>query len=371
MVDESVRGQSDLTPEGAATSPRARRAFGTRVCVAPSGKGVSLTTFVSDRTVMEDSIIADGVSWPLTDAECRGSKRSEWSAIAARVYTSAEIACADQAPRKVSSLTMMTPGPRWIDIQLIEISGRKNIRIRRYEPADDRPAARMAFAESGWWTVADVKEASAKLMPETVQAALVELRAQFDLKGKQLLELDDAGVPDSVVDLMVALSYPEKFVVEHPVSGAPAYGFGDDIGYPFDRFDAFGGWSLYSDALFWPTYYSPFAYRYWGIYDPYFVPGSGYVVIGAPHPGSGGGEGEPVRSGVGRVVDGRGYTRITTRTPEPTARQGFGNDGTSSTSSAGSSGGNSNSGGSSGVSSGGYSGGGDTGRTAIPRPPGN
>ncbi len=119
--------------------------------------------------------------------------------------------------------------------------------------------------------VADVKEASAKLMPETVQAALVELDAQFDLKGKQLLELDEAGVPDNVIDLMVALSYPNNFVVEHPVvAGAGAgYGYGDGFGIRSIGFDAFGGWSLYSDALFWPTYYSPFAYRYWGRYDPY------------------------------------------------------------------------------------------------------
>lgn len=371
LVDESVRGRSELAAEtrvdpSAAARPR-RNVAGTRVCVSRAGAGVTLTTLVGSQAVLEDSIIADGRSWPMVDAECRGNKRSDWSADGTRVYTAAEIACVDQAARKVSSVTMMTSGPRWIDVQVIDIGGRKSVRIRRYEPADGKPPARTATAvTSSAWTVADVKEASARLMPETVQAALVELEARFDLKGRQLIELDDAGVPDSVIDLMVALSYPDKFIVEHPVSAGPLpYGDGYGFGYPYDRFDPYGGWWRYADNLFWPSYYAPFAYRYWGFYDPMFVPGSGYAIIASPANANS----EPVASGRGRVVDGRGYTRITTRTPEPVTSSG---GGTATTSSAGGSSSGASSGGSSGVSSGGYSsgGGGGGGRTAVPRPPG-
>jgi len=150
-------------------------------------------------------------------------------------------------------------------------------------------------------------------------------------------------VADSIVDLMVALSYPERFQIERPVSTAS---MPSDYGYGI--YDSYGAmWPFYLDSMFWPSYYSPFAYRYWGSYDPYYFPGAGYVAI---EPGETG----PVASGQGRVVDGRGYTRVRTRAPEPVRVSGGGvSNGT--TSSGGSSSGGSGSSG---------------GRTAVPRPPG-
>jgi hypothetical protein len=118
----------------------------------------------------------------------------------------------------------------------------------------------------------------------------------------------------------------------------------------------------------WTSLYAPFGYRYWGYYDNYYFNGPGFVVINP----AGGGTGEIEPSGQGRVVDGRGYTRIRRAEPEAVANGANGGGsgwGTSSTSS--SQGGSSGNSGSSGVSSGGYSGGGSGGeRTAQPRPPG-
>ena len=47
-----------------------------------------------------------------------------------------------------------------------------------------------------------------------VEAALVETGSSFNLSGKDLLALQDTKVPDTVIDLIVALSYPDRFVVE-------------------------------------------------------------------------------------------------------------------------------------------------------------
>jgi hypothetical protein len=360
LLDESVRGQDEVSADATGTRARARRSnTSTRVCVAPTATGVTLTTMVGSERALEETIVADGVSHAVADAECRGTKRSEWSQAAPRLYTSADISCGDQAPRKISSLSMMTPGPTWTDIQVIDIEGRANIRIRRFERAAGQPQARSGgrspFVGETSWTVDDVKEASAKLAREAVQGALVELGTGFNLKGKQLLDMQQAGVSDTVIDLMIALSYPKRFVVERAGSAAPPpSGFGYGISDEYD-----GMWPFYLDSMFWSSYYSPFAYRYWGQYDPYYFPGSGYVVL---PPSSAG----PVASGEGRVVDGRGYTRVSTREPVR-VNDGGGTSGTMT------SGGSSSSGGSSGgVSSGGYSsGGGDSGgRTAVPRPPG-
>jgi hypothetical protein len=377
LLDERVRNDSDITANelAAATAPaRLQRSdANTRVCVAPAARGVTITTLIGTERALEDTILADAVSHPMTDAECRGSKRSEWSKTGLRLYTSAEIACADQAPRKVSGLTMMLPGPTWMDIQLIDIEGRKNVRVRKFQRAPGQPSSVRSgsaapFVGETSWSVADVKEASAKLMPEAVQAAIVELGTGFNVKSKQLAELSQAGVAGNVIDLMIALSYPKHFVVDRLVNRSPSpYGYGGYSGFG-DLGDYGGGWPWIADAMFWPSYYSPFAYRYWGSYDPYYVPSSGYVVIEPPRPGTSPG---PVASGEGRVVDGRGYTRISTRSPDPVRMNNGGSDSNGTASSNGSSG----SSGGGNVSSGGYSGGGssggDGGRTAVPRPPGN
>jgi hypothetical protein len=366
LLDESVQDESDISPGEVAAGGgggRASRANnGTRVCVAPAHGGVTMTTLIGTERALEEQVFADGADHPILEAECRGTKRSEWSKSGSHLFTAAQISCAGQATRNVSSLTMLMPGPRWVDVQTIDIGGRTSIRIRRFQPITDDPRPRVrssAFSGQTAWTVEDIKEATMKLSPEAVQATLVELGSGFNLSSRQLIALADAKVPESVIDLMIALTYPKKFVVSHPVSSAPPpYGY------------TYGGlgseWPWIADADFWPSYYSPFAYRYWGYYDPFYVPSSGYVYVG-PGGSGGSGTGEPVGSGLGRVVDGRGYTRVTTRDPTPVPRNNFGggNNGTMSTGDSG--------GGSSGVSSGGgYSsgGGGDTGRTAVPRPPG-
>jgi uncharacterized membrane protein YgcG len=179
-----------------------------------------------------------------------------------------------------------------------------------------------------------------------VEAALVETHTMFPLTSRDVIGLDEAGVPDRLIDVLVALSYPKKFVVERAAATTtvlpPLFGFGD----PF--YDDYGGY-----------YYSPFAYTYGGYYYPYAFSPAYFV--------GGGDEGSttPRASGSGRVIDGVGYTRVTTREPPQTAR---GNNGaTGDTSGGGSS--SSSSGGST-VSSQGFSGGGgssDSGRTAVPR----
>jgi hypothetical protein len=164
-------------------------------------------------------------------------------------------------------------------------------------------------------------------------------------------------VPDSVIDLMVAMSFPEKFVVEHavPISGPGVWGGGYG--------GAWAMWPYYAHPWYYSSYYSPFGYYNWGYYDPYYYGNPGIIIIN-PGPGS------PEPSGQGRVVDGQGYTRIRPNVPDPPQRTGNGGSGGWGGAAAGSSG---NSGSSSGgsASPGGYSGGGGGGeRVAVPRPPG-
>jgi hypothetical protein len=266
---------------------------------------------------------------------------------------------------------MMMAGPVWLDIQMIESDGTKSVRVRRYQRADQKHAG-PAPALNGTpmplnvrFSIADVKEASRKVPPEALQAALVELKHGFDLNGKALVDLDKAGIDTSVIDLMVALSFPERFVVDRTATRTGGGGAGWWSGMGYDDLWPYMAEPYYMSPVY-NVYYAPFGYNYWGYYNPYYYGGAGYVVV---DPGGGGSTSD--RSGTGRVVDGHGYTRIRRSDPDPVVpRTGSsGRDG-STASTAGQSG-SSGSSGNGGVSSSGYSGSGGGGeRTAQPRPPG-
>jgi hypothetical protein len=369
LADESVTERDatvGLMP-GAEPAQRSRANAGALVCVkpAPAPSTATMTTLVNDREVLTETVVADGSQRPLNEPDCEGWQRAEWSTEGPRLFAKAEIACAGQPKRIISSMAMLIAGPLWVDVQMIESDGRKSLRIRRYQRAlDQRRAGDQSAAREAQKTVlsarlsiAAIKEANAKLPSEALQAALLEIRDGFDINGKRLVELSEAGVPGNVIDLMIALTFPDKLVVERQSAGSfSSAGFADY-------------WPWYTDPFFYSSYYSLFGYRSWGYFDPFFS-GPGFVVIG---PGGGTvGPTEPARSGVGRVVDGQGYTRVTTRAPERTVRDGSGWQGTSSTGggSSGSSGSSSGGVSSSGYSSGGGSGGGGGERTAVSRPPG-
>jgi hypothetical protein len=332
------------------------------VCVAPSDNaaGVTLNTLIGEQRVLTQTIVADGQQRPISEPECRGWERAEWSRSGERLFASAEISCDNGPTRRVSGFALRAPGPAWIDIQVVEIEGRESIRVRRY-----RQTGRL---ERGSWplsaetlirspagaihqgplalTIEDVKEASGKVSQRAVEAALMEARASFDLNGRLLIELDEAGVPDDVIDVMVALSFPRRFAVERAATPAAA---------PAARLPVWvGPWDIWplDDLQFWPSYYAPFGYGYWGYYDPWYYAGGGGGIIIV----------DPIRpSEHGRVVDGLGYTRI--RPVEPASAGGHYGSGTGSASSAQSAGSVS----SQGYSSGGGGAAGGGARTAQPR----
>jgi len=341
-----------------------------QVCVQTTvDGGARFTTRVGTQTPIVQTVFPDGTGHQISEDGCTGTQRAEWSADGLRLYARAELTCKDdQGIRRVSGLALIGPDGRWTDVQAVDVSGRESFRVRKYRRVDG--AAVMPSGSRTALTLEDVKEAIAKVSPRAVEAALVETRASFDLTGKQLLDLDAAGVPDSVVDLIVALSYPDRFVIQRTASVDRA--MSPIIDDPFTVGWAFGA-PVWSDVFYSPLYgpyspyyYSPFAYPYY----PVYFGGGGYIVDGG-----GGGGGLPQQpSGRGRVVDGQGYTRVQPRGAEPTpfpsgstASSSGGGGGGSPTSSSSSGSSGSSSGG--GVSSQGFSsgGGGDGGRTAQPR----
>jgi hypothetical protein len=337
---------------------------------------------VGDQQVMTQMIIADGRDHAISDGGCTGTQRAQWSADGLRLFSRAQVTCDAQAPRTVSGLALMGPDAQWVDVQAVTVEGRDSVRVRRFRPAADRVRVRTApLAAAVRLRAEHIKEASALVGPRALEAALIETGARFDLSSKTLLDLNKAGVADSVTDLMVALSYPQAFDVRSTGPddrlAPPPPLFPDFIDASFEN--PFFYSPYYSNYYYSPYFFSPFGYSSLRLY-PQFA-GPGVLII----PGEGGGGGLP-GNGLpenGKAVNGLGYTRVYPRdrasaaegSGEATPRsngssrgsvtpRGYTAGDASSGSSSSSSGGSSSSG-SSGGSSGGSSDGG--GRSAVPR----
>jgi uncharacterized membrane protein YgcG len=362
---------------------------GARMCVTPDKGGVRLQTIVGTNKGIDELVIADGVSRPITDPECKGNEQAEWSKDNGRVFRTTNVTCGKDPARTIKTVTFMAPGPALIHVQhVVGDAATASVRVQRYRRAANQkladgstapqPDNGAALRTTERWTVEDVIEASDKLPVAALQAALTELRHGFDLNKKTLIALDNGGVNESVIDLMVALTYPKRFVVERASGGSAPIGVSTGSGW-FDPFLSaeyatplmncytpygYGYRSYYS--MCGPGYYGAFGYNYYGYpYYPYY-PGGGWVNV-SPLPPI---VGPPVTpQPEGRVVNGHGYTQIRDRQPEPAPRingssngGGWGGGGGAATS------GGYSSGSSSSGSSGGGSGGGDSGaRIAVPK----
>ena len=355
----------------------------TVICVRPAagGRGVNLTALAGDEVLVDRTLVADGVERDVHEPDCTGRERNTWSADGRRLFTRAAIQCGDQPVRRAAGVSLLSTPATWVDIQVVEVGGRQLVEVRRYAPvpaaeqaarlgppdqlgaapAAIQRARRASAAQPG---LSDVLDASRKTSPRAVEALLVETEPRLPLDRDALVALDDAGISGGVIDLLVALAYPDRFVVERRDRGG-AWSSG-----------GWGGFSGYHDPIwygghYYPYYVTPLGYYFWSRgYDPYLFGGLGspFVVVSD--------DGRTAERG--RAVPGVGYTRV--------SRRGWTDDGGGTswvgrTASGGSSGGRTASGGSSGgaVSRGGYSGGSSstptrsgsggtsTGRRAVPR----
>ena len=392
-------------------------ATGLTVCVRPSGaSGVAITTTVDGKSVLEQTIVADGSAQPLSQENCQGTQTSQWSRDGERLFTRVELMCAGRPARVVSGITQIARGS-WIDTQATMIDGDHDVRVRRYQRTSDQYTGGPAIA-SAPMNVEDVIEASAKVLSPALEAALVESGGRYTLNSRTLKQLADAGVSPNVIDVMVAQAYPERFEIERPsiypplpsvAGGSTTYGGTTTYGsnttmmlgsaaYPYPMYDPFYSsyyyYSPFAYPYYWGSSYFPYRYGrnygYGSFFNNYYynTPGSGFY--GPVYPDSGGTAqpGSPnSRGGDGVVVKGRGYTRVRpssgstesgesatpTQRSAPTGRGARSvNSGSDSSSSSPSSSSSSGSSGGSvsgaGHSSGGNSGGGSSGgRTAQPR----
>ncbi len=341
----------------------------TSVCMTPAEAGISLTAKEGERLLVERHLVADGAQHAVDEDGCLGWERSDWSADGHRLFTSGELRCGDAPTRTVTGVSIMASTSSWVDIQYVQYGDREQLEVRRYspmpvleadavlgadalplEPAEIRRARRASTETLG---LADVTEANERTMPRVVEALLVETEPDLNLDSDALIALDDAGIDGQVIDLMVALSYPDYFVVEKRNRG----------GSWSSGLASFGGIGGVYDPIWYgdlyPYYVTPLGARsYRGGYNPYLygAAASPFVVL----PGKVG------KNASGRAFAGRGYTRVSQKKVVSLPAQ-KGRRGGSGSSARGGSGGGTGGGT---ATSGGYTSGGggsSSGRQAVPR----
>jgi hypothetical protein len=266
-----------------------------RVCVAREDQGVVLTSTVDDREVLRRVIHADGSERPVDERGCGGTERAWWSADGARLLATSDLACEGGRRRQTSGVSLLASSTRWTDIQVANVEGQREVLVRRYRriDTDNSPAVRnltLAAASARQAAAAplqleDVLEATAMLDPAVVETLLLETELDFVVDADALMTLARADVPANVIDLLVALSYPDYFAVgdedQQMAAAGPLV-----QSYPVTSFG------------YWSYGFSPFGWGYYGY-------PAGPIVI---RPGSAYG---------GRVVNGSGYTRVRTKPDAP------------------------------------------------------
>ena len=356
------------------------------VCVTPAAApapatDVVVTTLADGEQALVETLSADGLEHPVDQDECGGRRRITWSEDGARLYTQAELTCsARDDARRLSAVGLMADGSTWLALEMVEAGERAAVTVRRYRrtgdvttlsaagptlTADLLARARTAAGRTGDadLSIDAVIEAAAALEPAVLEALLVETGTWFDLDGRTLIRLDDGGVPGSIIDMLVALSFPDDFEVRRSARGGGGGG-----GFP-------GSWGGYGYETWYPYYAAPFGYYYgWSPYSSLYGWGNYYYL----DPGYYGGPGSPIEApdmGEGRISRGYGYTRVATpqnnggRRAQPRGTSGGGTFGGGGSSGGGSSGGGGGSSGGGSVGAGGYtpSGGGGSVGTATPR----
>jgi hypothetical protein len=250
------------------------------LCIVPDADGVRMVTINDGKIESETRVVANGQPRTINQEGCSGTETARWSSDRQRVFLSAELNCGNNVTRKVSGMFAVLSGSQWASVQTVSTGGKTSVHKVRYVEAEpealpsdvaqtfrDNRLARQTvrLGASSPLDLADVKEAVSSMDTATVQGWLWTVNQEFDLNARDLVELADAGVPGSVIDVMIAVSNPKYFAVREERA---------DDRTARDRRRPGGTISCYDD--YWYDPYNPFSYRGGFGYRPGYGCGPGY-----------------------------------------------------------------------------------------------
>ncbi len=378
------------------------------VCVLPAEgqSAVEIVSVAGGKVVDRVKVRADGQAHAVTRDGCTGTESATWSPFGTRLYLKGTLTCEGGLIRTSNAVMSFNQRYEWLDVRGVASGAAQGVAVARYVPVMDTAglpsevhatfrdraalASNAVLAASAPLTLADIAEVSVQTDSGVASTWLMERTqgVKLSLDGKQLAALADQGVSPAVIDVLVAISHPERFAFapgaqeaqllprdgRMTASGASARADLRDAYWLESQSCSlmfYDPWCYESYRMRSPYRYSSYGYDrfgYNGAYgygfgNPYygFYPGSQpIIVINRPVENEGY---TPPRHG--RVVKGQGYTSG--------GSSGSSGSGSSTTSSPSSSSGGSSAGSSGGSSSGSDAGSGggssSSGRTAVRKPP--
>ena len=305
------------------------------LCIRPTVDGVELARVAEGEIASREtfSLAPSGVT---SEQEgCSGEHFASVSEDGHRIFTTSEFVCEGGGLRSESGLFAILDGEVLVDVRSVEVADEPLAWVQTYRSTTpsigveagvaDLPLPGMALETarrtvSQALTVDDVVEAHRRVGMGTVQAWLAETGDGFDLDAETLVALSDQGLPESIIDLMIVVTHPDRFALavsdddRGMGSGGVFTGEGPRLSarggsscYGYD----YGISSMYGAPLRYDPYYSSCGLRYSRYsYGPYGYSGGWYGAYYNPRVivTGGGGSGGTARDN-GRVVRGRGYTR--------------------------------------------------------------
>ena len=196
------------------------------VCVGAGDDPSEIVLVDGNPETPDVRVRADGEPRAVDQFGCDGTERAWFAPGGSRVYTQGEYLCEDGVQQSSTGVLAMVGPDEWVDIRSLEIDGERVAWVQRYVAGT--PGAVRAAGESGEVTpqqalsrrlaarnptTADLVEVASVVDPEVASAWMAAVNAEFDLDGKTLLAMHEAGIDPEVIDVAIAVSHPERFVL--------------------------------------------------------------------------------------------------------------------------------------------------------------
>ena len=247
------------------------------LCLIASGEDVEMLTIVHGSVEYRELFTADGRTREIERDGCHGTESARFSDDRLRLYTASDVACDGEAPRRSTGIISMIGSAEWLDVRAIEVSGVATVWSQHYRRTDSGVLVALGLTEASGLvdpfalrgigfapalvTIDHVIAASRNVDAEAVEGWIAEVGQEFaNLDAEDLVRMQDAGVSTDVIDVVVAVSFPEHFALSaeedqdrsnrrYGYWGSPYYGsYYGGGGYGYGRYGYYGRY---------PGYYSP------------------------------------------------------------------------------------------------------------------
>lgn len=213
-------------------------------CVLPSpdnATAIELVTLKDGQIERHASIRGDGTPMAISENGCEGTEAARFSSDGRRVYVDGYFDCGDGVRRHTTTVMALSPAEEFVEVHAIRTGPRSTVRTMRStrldlgdlteplraELAGVDAAATAARRIAGGMPGADaIIEASSQLEPIVVETWLagVVTSAPKPIRAtrRELETLQNAAVPNSTIDMVVALGNRDHFQVALAADGASA-----------------------------------------------------------------------------------------------------------------------------------------------------